>query len=380
MVAGDQIVLTVDIGSIVAWIQERRCGYTHVDLLRASLPHELDETCTGGSTYDGVIDQDDTLALDFRTDRVQLDLYEVLTLRLSRCDEGSSDVLVLDEADTIWDTGLPAVTDRGIEAGVRYADDDVRIDRMLFCEELAGAHTGIVYGCSVDDRIRTCEVNILKHAGGVLLGIAVILDGAETILIHDHDLTRLEVTHQLRTDRIECAGLTGEYDGTVLGFTIAERAEAVRITYGDQLRRRHDDQRESTMELSDGIGHGLLDGFCLQTLTRDNIRDRLGIGGRLEDTALQLEVATELGGVYQVSVMAECHTALHMIYDNRLRIDTVCDTGSRITYMSAGNLALAETVELILRHRFTDETELTVKTEHTLVVYDDTCRFLASVL
>ena len=94
-----------------------------------------------------------------------------------------------------------------------------------------------MYGCAIDDRIRTCEVNILKHTGGVLLGIAVILDGTETILVHDHDFTRFEVSHQLRTDRIECAGLTGEYDGTVLGFTIAERAEAVRITYGNQLRR-----------------------------------------------------------------------------------------------------------------------------------------------
>ena len=108
---------------------------------------------------------------------------------------------------------------------------------MLLREELACAHAGIVYGCAVDDGIRTCEVNILKYTGGVLLGIAVILDGAKTILIHDHDLTRLEVTHQLRTDCIECTGLTGENDGTVLGFTIAERTEAVRITYGDQLRR-----------------------------------------------------------------------------------------------------------------------------------------------
>ena len=237
MVTGDQIFLAVDIGSIVAWVQEWRCGYTHVDFLRAGLPHELDETCTGGSTYDGVIDQDDTLALDFGADRVQLDLDEILTLGLSRCDEGSTDVLVLDKADTIRDTGLPAVADRGIEAGVRHADDDVCIDWVLLREELACAHAGIVYGCAVDDGIRTCEVNILKYTGGVLLGIAVILDGAKTILIHDHDLTRLEVTHQLRTDCIECTGLTGENDGTVLGFTIAERTEAVRITYGDQLRR-----------------------------------------------------------------------------------------------------------------------------------------------
>ena len=134
------------------------------------------------------------------------------------------------------------------------------------------------------------------------------------------------------------------------------------------------------MQLVDRIGDGLLDGFRLQALTCDDIRDRLGIGSGLEDTALQLEVAAELGGVYQVSVMAECHTALDMIYDDRLRIDTISDTGSRITYMSAGNLTLSETVELILRHRFTDETELTVKTEYTLIIDDDTGRFLSSVL
>ena len=380
MVAGDQIVLTVDIGSIVAWVQEWRCGYTHVDFLRAGLPHELDETCAGGSTYDRVIDQDDTLALDFGADRVQLDLDEILTLRLSWCDEGSSDVLILDETDTIRDTGLPAVADRGIEAGVRNADHDVCIDRMLLCEELTGTHSGIVYRCTIDDGIRTCEIDILENAGRRLHRLAVILDGAETILVHDHDLTRLEVTHQLRTDCIECTGLTGKYDGTVLGFTIAERTEAMRITYGDQLRRRHDDQREGTVQLLYRIGHRLFDRLRLQTLTRDDIRDRLGIRGGLEDTALQLEVTAKLCGIDQISVMTECHTALHMIYDDRLRIDTVCDAGGGVTHVTAGHLSVAQTVELILRHRLADETELTIETEDTLVVYDDTGRFLATVL
>ena len=380
MVAGDQIVLTVDIGSIVAWVQEWRCGYTHVDFLRAGLPYELDETCAGGSTYDGVIDQNDTLALDFGADRVQLDLDEILTLGLSRCDEGSSDVLVFDEADTIRDTGLPAVADRGIEAGVRHADDDVCIDRMLLCEEFTGTHSGIVYGCAVDDGIRTCEVNILKYTGGVLLGIAVILDGAETILVHDHDLTRLEVTHQLRTDCVKCTGLAGKYDRAVLGFTIAERTEAMRITYGDQLRRRHDDQREGTVQLLYRIGHRLFDRLRLQTLTRDDIRDRLGIRGGLEDTALQLEVTAKLCGIDQISVMTECHTALHMIYDDRLGIDTVCDAGGGVTYVTTGHLSVTQTIQLILCHRLADETELTIETEDTLVIYDDTGRFLSAVL
>ena len=78
--------------------------------------------------------------------------------------------------------------------------------------------------------------------------------------------------------------------------------------------------------------------------------------------------------------MTECHTALHMIYDDRLRIDTVCDAGGGVTHVTAGHLSVAQTVELILRHRLADETELTIETEDTLVVYDDTGRFLATVL
>ena len=154
----------------------------------------------------------------------------------------------------------------------------------------------------------------------------------------------------------------------------------MRITYGDQLRRRHDDQREGTVQLLYRIGHRLFDRLRLQTLTRDDIRDRLGIRGGLEDTALQLEVTAKLCGIDQISVMTECHTALHMIYDDRLRIDTVCDAGGGVTHVTAGHLSVAQTVELILRHRLADETELTIETEDTLVVYDDTGRFLTTVL
>ena len=69
-----------------------------------------------------------------------------------------------------------------------------------------------------------------------------------------------------------------------------------------------------------------------------------------------------------------------MIYDDRLRIDTVCDAGGGVTHVTTGDLTVTQTIELILRHRLADETEFTIKTEDTLVVYDDTGRFLASVL
>ena len=134
------------------------------------------------------------------------------------------------------------------------------------------------------------------------------------------------------------------------------------------------------MQLPDRIGHRLFDRLRLQALTCDDIRDRLGIRGGLEDTAIQLEVTAKLGGIDQISVMAECHTALHMIYDDRLCIDTVCDAGGGVTHVTTGHLSVAQTVELILRHRLADETELTIETEDTLIVYDDTGRFLSSVL
>ena len=69
--------------------------------------------------------------------------------------------------------------------------------------------------------------------------------------------------------------------------------------------------------------------------------------------------------------MAERHPALPVIHDNRLCIDSVRDATRRIPHMADGNLSFAEPFDLFLRDCLTDETKLTIKPEHTIIIYDD---------
>ena len=60
------------------------------------------------------------------------------------------------------------------------------------------------------------------------------------------------------------------------------------ITHGDHLLRGHDDQRKGTLQLRHSKADGVLDRIGLQPRLRDEIRDDLGIAGRVEDRAALL--------------------------------------------------------------------------------------------
>ena len=105
----------------------------------ASFTQHVGDLGSGGAADDRVVYQDNTLAGNRCLEDIELDVYRSLPLLLGRQDEGSADVTVFDKADAVRDAGLLRIAERRIQTGIRGTDDDVCLDRVLDCQEGAGA-------------------------------------------------------------------------------------------------------------------------------------------------------------------------------------------------------------------------------------------------
>ena len=188
----------------------------------------------GGAADDGVVDQYHTLAADGGGDGVELDVDGFLPLALLRLDKGAGDILVFDEAYAVRDAGLLGIAKGGVQAGVRNADDHVRLNGVLQRQKGPGALPRGVDAAAVYDGVRTGEVDVLKDAQRA--GALAAMGGyaAQAALVRDDDLAGTHVPHELCTDAVQRAALGGK-DPAVSQPSDAERPETVGIPDGDQL-------------------------------------------------------------------------------------------------------------------------------------------------
>ena len=87
-----------------------------------------------------------------------------LALGLAALNEGAADIFVLDKAYAVGDAALLGITQGGVQAGIRRADDDVGLDGMLLRQETAGLQAGLMDAGALDDGIRAGKVDVLEHA------------------------------------------------------------------------------------------------------------------------------------------------------------------------------------------------------------------------
>ena len=87
-------------------MHERRARDPYVNLGSTCISKHLNDICDSCSSYDRVIDHDDSLALYRRYDRIELDPYGLLSKLLGRLYESPSYVVILNETLYIGDTRL----------------------------------------------------------------------------------------------------------------------------------------------------------------------------------------------------------------------------------------------------------------------------------
>lgn len=377
--ACDEVLAGVDVRPEIAGVEKRRRGHTHMNLRRAGLADELYDVGAGGAADDGVVDQYHTLAADGGGDGVELDVDGFLPLALLRLDKGAGDILVFDKAYAVRDAGLLGIAEGGVQAGVRNADDHVRLNGVLQRQKGSGALPRGVDAAAVYDGVRTGEVDVLKDAQRA--GALAAMGGyaAQAALVRDDDLAGTHVPHELCTDAVQRAALGGK-DPAVSQPSDAERPETVGIPDGDQLLGRHDDQRVRAFDPVHGGRDRLLDGGDPQTLVGDGIGNDLGVAGGVEYRTVELQRLPQLGGVCQVAVVGERHAALDMIDDQGLGVFAALPAGCGVADVPHRQLASAELLQALWREDLTDKAEVPISRYDAVVVDGNAAALLSPVL
>ena len=77
-------------------------------------------------------------------------MKKILALALTGGNECASDILVLDKPNAIRNARCARIAYCGINAGVGHADNDIGIDRVLLCQNFAGAYAAVVHQTAVN--------------------------------------------------------------------------------------------------------------------------------------------------------------------------------------------------------------------------------------
>ena len=193
-------------------------------------------------------------------------------------------------------------------------------------------------------RVRTGKIDIFKDAEGTRLSAEPAVRN-HTVLSENGDLPGINIPDKFGTDGIQGTGLGRNHPGTVCGPAAAERPETVGIPEGNELGGSHERTGISAQELLHGPENRFFRGGHLQTLGNDGIDDGFGIGGAMEDAAVQLMLCTQGTGVDQVAVVAQGQVSLHMADDDGLDVVVIFSAGGGITDMADRDIPFSQTIQ-----------------------------------
>src|SRR5689334_12286124 len=170
----------------------------------------LDDLAAGGAPHNRVVHQDDPLVLQHRPVRRVLQLHSEVADVVGGLDEGSTDIVIADDTDLERDTAFRRVAHRGWNAGIRHRHDDISRHAALTRQFRADALARVIDRRALHHRVRTRKVNVFEDAKP-FAGAAKWLDAAHTLVVDDHDLAGLYITHKGSADDVERTRLARQH-------------------------------------------------------------------------------------------------------------------------------------------------------------------------
>ncbi len=157
-----------------------------------------------------------------------------------------------------------------------------------------------------------------------------------------------------------------------------ERPDAERIARADQLLVGEGDKRVSAFNLAQRIDEAVHDAGILAA--RHKLKDRLGVGGGLENRARADEFVAQRDGVGQIAVMRDGEAAAPEIGEKRLHVAQDRFARRRVADMADGGVAGQPVHHLLAGEVVADEAETALGVKVLAVEADDARRFLAAML
>lgn len=269
------------------------------------------------------------------------------------------------------------IAERRIQTGIRGTDDDVCLDRVLDCQEGAGALSCHVDALALDDRVRTSGVDILEYAQAALLS-AVAFHRAQPFLSTTTNLAGRMSRTKLSADAVKRNAFGGK-DNLVAKLAHCQRADALRVADRHQLLWRHDDHGIRALELVHRLFYRFLNRGGVQALVNDDVGDDLRVRAGVENSPFQLQFLLERLRIDQSAVEGKGHGALDVADNQRLHVRALRGAGG-IQYMANRHAAAAQIGQYLLIKGVRHQADVAVGTDHAVVVDRDAAALLASVL
>src|SRR5271170_6694060 len=135
-----------------------------MDFLRSSGAHHAHDLAAGGAADDGVVDQNNALALKQITNRIQLELHAKVAHALLRLNERAPYIVVADETEVERDSTLRRISQGGGDSGVWHRHDQVGIDGRFNGQATAHLLAAGLYPAAKDATVRTSEIDVFENA------------------------------------------------------------------------------------------------------------------------------------------------------------------------------------------------------------------------
>jgi hypothetical protein len=116
MMAGDQVLLRIDIRPIKTGIEELRSRYPHMYSISPGFFEQRNDAFTCRSPYNRIIDQYNILVFYYFLDSRQFDFY--LVKSVPGGNKSPADIFVFNKAYAIGNPGFSAVAERSIKPGI----------------------------------------------------------------------------------------------------------------------------------------------------------------------------------------------------------------------------------------------------------------------
>ena len=331
------------------------------------------------AAHQRVVDQDDAFARDRGAVGRMLHAHAEFADALGRLDEGAADIVVSDDPEFVRHAGKLAVAEGGRHAGIGHRHHDIDLGVTLAGQLRAERLADFVDRTAADDRIRPREIDVFEDAGPWRYRrkgfVDFGLDGLDS-MEHD-DFAGFDVTDIFRADDVERAGFRRK-NRTAVEFAENERTDAPRITRSDQFLVSQRHQRIGALESPERFDIAL-DETAAPGL-RDQMQDRLGVGGRLHQGAVAYQFATQRQSVGEVAVVGNGEAAGIEFGEQRLHIPQDGAPGGGVAGVADSGAAGEAFDYLAAGEGVTDKAEPAFRVKAVAIEGHDAGSFLAAML
>ena len=247
-------------------------------------------------------------------------------------------------------------------------------------EYLARPDSGVVDRYAVYYGIRPREIDVFKNAEVFFAPAAMFSARFYAVFSEYEYLAGFDIPYEFGADRHYRAAFGSDNVHPVARNAVTQRTETVRITRADEFLRRHKDYGIRAVEGIHRAAHRFFYGIRLQPFPSYDIRNGLGVAGRVENGAGKFQFGTQFCGVGKIAVVRERHPPFLVVDDDRLAVAPAGRAGRAVARMRHRHSPFRERRKDRLGEHLAYKPQILVRREQPIVVDDDAAAFLPSVL